>query len=283
MQPPRIWFITGTSTGLGRALAELILERGECVVATARQPAALDDLSACYGRDQLAVLKLDVTHLTDVVEAFAGAKAAFGRLDVVVNNAAYGHLGEVESMDDTTARDMFETNFWGALKVTREAIKFFRDSNPPGVGGRLLQLSSVLGVVGLGAHTFYAASKFALEGMTESLVDELDPAWNIKVTLIEPGWFRSAAVGKIVWSPRHPAYNNPDLPANRLRARWDGFVSPGDTRKAVEVFYRVAGLSNPPLRFAVGKDAVELIRKKLSVLEASIEEYQSWQEGLLVE
>ncbi|KAI0350185.1 NAD-P-binding protein [Trametes cingulata] len=283
MPASRVWFITGTSTGFGRALTELILERGENVIATARDPSTLHDLTQKFGEDRLLALKLDVTVAKDVTEAFARAGAAFGRIDVVVNNAGYGHLGEVESMDDATARAMFETNFWGAVTVTREAIRFLRDSNPPGLGGRLLQMSSTLGLVGIAAHTFYAASKHALEGMTEALAQELDPAWNIKITLIEPGWFRSAAVEKIVWSPRHPAYTNPDLPANRLRAQWNGFVSPGDTRKAVEVFYKIAALPDPPLRFPVGKDALELIRRKLSALQASMDQYESWSEGLLVD
>ncbi|KAI0775586.1 NAD-P-binding protein [Trametes elegans] len=283
MEAPRTWFITGTSTGLGRALTELVLERGERVVATARQPAALDDLTRAHGDSHLLVVKLDVTITEDVTEAFARAHAVFGRIDIVVNNAAYGHLGEVESMDDDTARAIFETNFWGALKVTRAAVAYFRDLNGPGIGGRLLQISSVLGLVGLGAHTFYAASKFALEGMTESLVQELDPSWNIKVILIEPGWFRSAAIGKIVWSPRHPAYTNTDLPANRLRAQWEGFVSPGDTRKAVEVFYKIAGLPDPPLRFLVGKDAIALVRDKLSKMETSVNDYEFLSEDLLVD
>ncbi|KAI0369413.1 NAD-P-binding protein [Pilatotrama ljubarskyi] len=283
MPASRVWFITGTSAGFGRALTELILEKGESVVATARRPSTLQDLTDKFGEDRLLTVKLDVTIAEEVTAAFAGAKAAFGRIDVVVNNAGYGHLGEVESMDDETARAMFETNFWGAVKVTREAIKFFRDSNPPGLGGRLLQMSSILGMVGIAAHTFYAASKHALEGMTESLAQELDPAWNIKITLVEPGWFRTAAVGKIIWSTRHPAYTNPDLPANRFRAQWDGFASPGDTRKAVEVFYKIAALPEPPLRFPVGKDALRLIRRKLSTLEASMDQYESWSEDLLVD
>ncbi|KAI0330507.1 NAD-P-binding protein [Cubamyces sp. BRFM 1775] len=282
MSYSRVWLITGTSTGFGRALTELVLERNERVVAIARQPSTMSDLSAKHGRDRLLVLNADVTVPEQVEEAFAQSKCAFGQLDVVVNNAGWAHLGEVESMDDATARAMFETNFWGAVKVTREALKFFRDCNPPGTGGRLLQISSVLGMVGLGAHTFYAASKFALEGMTESLVQELDPAWNIKITLIEPGWFRSAAISKIIWAKRHPAYDNPDLPANKVRAQWEGFSSPGDTRKAVEVFYKVSTLPDPPLYLPLGKDAIELVRKKMSMLDTVMTEYASWSEELLV-
>ncbi|KAI8986257.1 NAD-P-binding protein [Trametes punicea] len=277
----RVWFITGTSTGFGRALTELVLEKGERVVATARQPTALSDLTSEYGEDRLLVLKLDVTLPAEVEAAFVRARLQFGRLDVVVNNAGYGHLGEVESMDDSTARAIFETNFWGALKVTREAVKFFRESNPPGAGGHLLQISSILGLTGLAAHSAYCASKFALEGMTESLVQELDPAWNIKIIVVEPGWYHSAGASKAVWAPRHPAYSNPDLKANKIRADPGSHVTLGDTRKAVEAFYKMAALSEPPLHFPLGKDAIALVRKKVSELTATMEAYESWSEDLL--
>ncbi|KAI0775583.1 NAD-P-binding protein [Trametes elegans] len=280
MSPPRVWFITGTSTGLGRALAELILEQGEVVVGTARTPSALDDLAGRYPSDRLLVLKLDVTVQQHISDAFTQAKASFGRVDIVVNNAGYGDLGEMESVDDADARAIFDTNFWGATSVTRAAVKFFREANPPGLGGRLLQISSVLGVVGTPAYAFYTASKFALEGMTESLVQELDPKWNIQVTLIEPGWIKSAYFGKATWSVQHPAYASADLPVTKIRAEWDDFVPRGDTRKAVELFYRVAALPNPPLHFPVGVDAVALINKKLDAMKDIMHRYGSWSEGL---
>ncbi|KAI0350178.1 NAD-P-binding protein [Trametes cingulata] len=281
MSQHRVWLITGTSTGLGRALAELVLEKGEVAVATARKPAALDDLVQRYPKDRLLVVKLDVTVQEDITTAFTRAKDAFGRVDIVVNNAGYGDVGEVESVDEAAARAIFETNFWGATAVTREALRFFREENPPGHGGRLLQMSSVLGVVGTAAMAFYSASKFALEGMTESLVKELDPAWNIKVVLIEPGWFRSHCVSNATWSTPHPAYADPALPTNRLRAAWDKFVPAGDTRKAVKVFYEIAGLPDPPLHFPVGKDALLQIRKKNKMWEEVISTYESWSEDLL--
>ncbi|KAI0369428.1 NAD-P-binding protein [Pilatotrama ljubarskyi] len=281
MSQPRVWLITGTSTGLGRALAELVLEKGEAVIATARKPSVLDDLAQKYPKDRLLLLKLDVTVREHIVDAFAQAKKAFGRIDVVFNNAGYADTGEVESMDEATARAIFDTNFWGATAVTREALEFFREVNPPGHGGVLLQMSSVLGVTGTPAFAFYSASKFALEGMTDSLVKELDAQWNIKVTLIELGWFRSQCVPNAQWSTPHPAYTNPDLATNQLRAGWPESVAAGDTRKAVEVFFKIAGLPDPPLHFPVGKDALLAIRKKTAERIEVMDQYESWSEDLL--
>lgn len=179
MASPRVWFsksaifstgtpaqilplVTGTSTGLGKALVELVLAKGEIVVATARRTAPLDDLKAAYPASRLLVLKLDVSKPAEITAAFAQAKDAFGRLDVVVNNAGWGTFGEVESVVDADARAMFDTNFWGAVDVSRAALAFFREVNAPGVGGRLVQISSCCGVVGLPGQAFYCASKFGM-------------------------------------------------------------------------------------------------------------------------
>lgn len=154
-----------------------------------------------YSADRILVAKTDVTRPQEVADAFVHAKSVFGRVDVVFNNAGYADLGEIESVLDVDARALFETNFWGAVSVTREAVKFFRESNPPGDGGRLLQMTSMYGIVGANCLAFYSASKhgeqstslrpsesyspdvalIALEGFTKSIVQELDPAWNIKV------------------------------------------------------------------------------------------------------
>ena len=174
---PRVWFskplsrsvirmvvdllkVTGTSTGLGRELAELILEKGEIVVATARTPSTLDALSSKYPASRLLVQKLDITDQQQIIDAFSKAKEVFGRLDIIVNNAGFGNLGEFEILDEGESRDVFETNVWGTLKVTKEAVRFLRDENSPGVGGRLWQMSSYLGLVGWSSLSMYSASKF---------------------------------------------------------------------------------------------------------------------------
>ncbi|KAI0629806.1 NAD-P-binding protein [Trametes polyzona] len=272
----RIWFITGASSGFGRLLTEIILDKGENVIATARRPSALDDLAAQYPRDRLLVLKLDVTQQSEIVDAFAQAKSAFGRIDVVVNNAAYAVMGELEAVRDEDSRPMFETNFWGAAHVTREAVRFFREVNGPAVGGRLLQISSVSGVIGLPGIGLYSASKFALEGLTESVAGELDPAWNIKVTLIEPAGFHTEGPKKAVWGTPHPAYSNPALPATQMRKNFHQFEGYGDARKGAEAFYKIALVEDPPLRLPLGEHAVILTKQKAEQLLKDARLYESW-------
>lgn len=157
-----LWFlVTGTSTGLGRALAELILEKGEIVIATARNPSTLDPIAQEYPSDRLLVLPLDVTDSPQIAAAFAKAKETFGRIDVVVNNAGRGDAaGELELVDEAESRAIMETNYWGTYRVSKEAVRFLRDVNPKGHGGRLLQISSYLGLVGLAGGSPYVASKF---------------------------------------------------------------------------------------------------------------------------
>ena len=141
-------------------MVEVALERGEIVVATARRPATLEDLAKAHPRDRLLVLPLDVTQPQQVVDAFGDATRAFGRIDVVFNNAGFGEVAELEAMEEPLARAMLETNFWGAIRVTKEAVRCFRETNLPGAGGRMLQVSSYAGLVGLPGVAFYGASKF---------------------------------------------------------------------------------------------------------------------------
>ena len=152
--------VTGTSSGFGRELTEIVLQNGDIAIATARRPEVLADLVAKYPPDRLLTLKLDVTQPQDIAAAFAAALAKFGRIDVVANNAGYATLGEVEAVADADVRAMFETNFWGAANVSREAVRIFRDVNPAGAGGRLLQFSSMAGLRGSGGAAYYCATKF---------------------------------------------------------------------------------------------------------------------------
>ncbi|TFK84283.1 NAD(P)-binding protein [Polyporus arcularius HHB13444] len=279
---PKIWFITGASTGFGRVLTEIVLEKGDSVVATARRPAVLDDLVSNHPSDRLLTLKLDISLPEDVIAAFTAAKDKFGRIDIVVNNAGYGTLGEVEAFGDADARAIFETNFWGTANITKEAVKYMREVNPPGTGGKIFQVSSVAGVLGYAGMAHYSASKFALEGFSEALAGELDPAWNIKISIIEPGGFDTAALSKTWWAPAHPAYSNPALPTAIMRGKWESskFGVQGDARKAMEVLYKLAALEDPPLHFPLGKDAVEVVRKATTARVADAEKYASWSDNL---
>lgn len=193
--------VTGSSTGFGRETVVQALESGDKVVATLRKPSALDDLVKKYPADRLRIVKLDVTKPEEINAAFAQAKAAFGRVDIVFNNAGYVAVGENEAVPDEVSRPLFEVNFWGAVHVSQRAVRFFREENTP-QGGLLLQNSAMVGQAGVPAIGFYSATKHggyssqsyrlvslakcgafsALEGFSESLAKEVDPAWNIKVS-----------------------------------------------------------------------------------------------------
>ncbi|CDO72276.1 hypothetical protein BN946_scf184970.g128 [Trametes cinnabarina] len=263
MSPSKVWF--SATAGLGRALTELVLAKGDTAVATARGVSAIDDLKAQYPSDRLLVIKMDVTKPQEVADAFAEVKRTVGRLDVVFNSAASGAFGEVETVRDEDARAEIEVNFWGAWYVSRESVKFFREVNAPGVGGRLLQVSSMTGVIGSPGLGFYCASKFALEGLSEALAAELDPAWNIKVTLVEPDAYRTPGRRKVVWSPPHPSYSKSDLPASQLRAIWDSVNPTGDPAKAAKAFYEIASLADPPVHAPVGREQSRLSGKKRQI------------------
>lgn len=155
-------------------MCDTVLKNGDIVVAAARRTHMLDDLVAQYSAARVLVVKTDVIQPQSVSQTFARAKDAFGRIDVVFNNAGYTHLGEVESVQDVDARALFDTNFWGAVSVTREAVKFFRESNPPGAGGRLLQMTSMYGIAGVPCSAFYSASKHGKQPNTGMAVGTSD-------------------------------------------------------------------------------------------------------------
>jgi len=262
-------------------MAERALKNGDKVVATLRTPSALASLSSEYPPSALLVLQLDVTVSQDIISAFASAHEHFGRVDVVFNNAGYGLLGEVEGTPEDAARALFDANFWGAANVSKEAVRVFREMNKPS-GGRLLQNTSFLGVKGGVIRGFYAASKFALEGLSETLAAELDPEWNIKITLIEPGWFQTEGISSnAVRLPLHPAYDKPDLLVAKVHKLLKNSIpGGGDPAKAAEVIYRIAELPDPPMHFPLGKDSVQGVRKKGQEMVAEADLYGAWSEGL---
>ncbi|PIL33191.1 hypothetical protein GSI_04641 [Ganoderma sinense ZZ0214-1] len=257
----RVWFITGSNQGLGRALLEAILAAGERAVATARKPETLSELTAQYTPAQLLVVSLDVTNEEQIKAAFKATKEHFRRLDVVVNNAGYGIQGEIEATPEVEARRIVETLFWGAVHVTKEAIPLLRDLNPPGHGGRILNITSVGGYVANTTLAYYCAGKFALEGFTEALSKELVPAWNIRAVIIQPGGFRTEWAGSsMVTFPLPPAYDRPDAPSVKFRALLGHSHAMGDPRKAALALMQVAAMPDPPLRVQLGTDAALLVR-----------------------
>src|SRR3989454_7025154 len=179
----KVWFITGSSRGFGREFALAALKRGDQVAATARNTKALADLVERFG-DAVLPLRLDVTDRTQVFEAVAAAKERFGRLDVVVNNAGYSLIGAVEELGEQELRDELETNVFGVFHVTQAVLPVLRAQG----SGHIVQISSVMGLTTMGGAGGYSASKWALEGLSEALSQEVAP-FGIKVTVIEPGGF----------------------------------------------------------------------------------------------
>ncbi|EIW74822.1 NAD(P)-binding protein [Coniophora puteana RWD-64-598 SS2] len=277
----KIWLITGASSGLGRAMTDFVLQNGDIAIATLRQPDVLADLAAIYPSERLLILKLDVSQKSDVEEAFVKVKEVFGQLDVVYNNAGIMTWGKVESMDEGNAQKMFETNFWGASYVTREALKFFREVNKP-IGGRLIQVSSCLGVHARPGLGYYTATKFALEGLTETIVQEVDPAWNIKATIVEHGPFRSRITGAhMKHVPQRPAYTDPNMAGSQyFKVCADPASSNGDPYKVAAVMDKLARLDNPPLRLPLHKDTLEMVRTRLDVTTKELELYATWSDDV---
>ncbi|TDL15493.1 NAD(P)-binding protein [Rickenella mellea] len=280
---PQIWFVTGASNGMGLSVTEYLLAKGDAVIAAVRKPESMKDHQAKYGKDKLLVAKVNVQSQEDIDAAFEEARKTFGRIDVVYNNAGYSAVGEVEAMPMVDAKDMFETNFFGATRVSLAAVKFFREVNKPS-GGRLIQASSIFGLVPGGATGYYCASKYALEGMTESLAAELDPAWNIKVTLAEMGFFRTNFVKNHTYKVyTHPAYTNPQILGNITRsmlAKVDPTMIKGDPDKLAKRLYELANVQDPPLRVLLGLEGPAMLIPKLEKDASEREKYKSWAEGL---
>jgi NAD(P)-dependent dehydrogenase (short-subunit alcohol dehydrogenase family) len=183
---PRVFFVTGSSTGIGHALVEEILRQGDYVIATARKPETLQFSLASL--TNFVAVPLDLLDPNSVLTAFLTGVAKFGRIDVVVNNGGYGLSGPFEDLTDEDIKRQMDVNFTGALLSTRAAIKVMREQTPP--GGVIQQITSIGGRIGMPWMSMYSASKFALEGLTEAVAQEMDPKWRIKFTCIEPGGFR---------------------------------------------------------------------------------------------
>lgn len=240
---PKVWFITGTSRGFGRVWAEAALERGDRVVATARDTAQLDDLVARHP-DTVLPLALDVTDPAAVKAAVPEGQRHFGRLDIVVNNAGYGLFGAVEEISEAQARAQLETNLLGPLWVTQAALPIMRAQG----GGHVIQVSSIGGVAAFPLLGLYNASKWGLEGFTDAVAQEVAPA-GIHVTLVEPGpygtdWSGSSAV----WAEPLPEYDRFREARRAAAAR----LHPIDPRATATAMLDLVDTPEPPLRLFLG-------------------------------
>lgn len=189
MSPRRVFFVTGTSSGLGRMLVDEILARGDAVAATSRDASQLaSKFAGSITADTFLPLTMDVSDMASVDAAFDAAIATFGRIDVVVNNAGFGLCGPFEELSDAQVRAQIEINFFGCVNVTRRAVRAMREQTP--AGGLIQQISSMAGQKGMPTFSIYCASKWALAGFSEAVAQEVRPEWNITFTIVEPGGFR---------------------------------------------------------------------------------------------
>jgi NAD(P)-dependent dehydrogenase (short-subunit alcohol dehydrogenase family) len=268
-QNSKVWFITGSSTGFGRSLTEAVLRHGDRVVATARKPEQLDDVLSQYPQTAKAV-RLDVTDSQNVRDAIKAAIDAFGRIDVVVNNAGFASVGAIEEVSDDVIRRQFETNLFGALDVTRAVLPTLRQQR----SGHILNISSVGGFVSFGSLGIYCATKFALEGISEALAKEVAPL-GIKVTIVEPGAFRTEINGQALAVPDTRIDDYADSTGGILQwlESMDG-KQPGDPDKAAAAMIQVVESDKPPLRLALGADAVDTIAAKLESVKTELDAWK---------
>jgi NAD(P)-dependent dehydrogenase (short-subunit alcohol dehydrogenase family) len=247
----KVWLVTGASRGLGRAIAQAVLDSGDRLVATARDPRTLEEMVTPH-RDRALAVALDVTRADDARRAVAAAVGRFGRVDVLVNNAGYANTSAIEDVDERDFREQFETNFFGVFHVTRAVLPAMRDQK----AGHVIQISSVggrLGTPGLGA---YQSAKWAVEGFTEVLAREVGPL-GIRCTLVEPGGFRTDWAGSSmrIDEPSEPYRATVGAIAGHTRQQATGR---GDPTKAAQAILRIASVPEPPLRLLLGTDAVFL-------------------------
>lgn len=262
----KTWFITGASRGLGRQWAIAALDRGDRVAAAVRDPGAIGDLVSDYGAAVLP-LRLDVTDRAACFAAVQAAYGHFGRLDIVVNNAGYGQYGFVEELSENEARAQMETNFFGALWVTQAALPYLRAQG----SGHIIQVSSVGGITAFANLGIYHASKWALEGMAQSLAQEVS-GFGIHVTLIEPSGFVTDWVRDAPHSAPLAAYDGERAAFESAREdRTTGRGNPEASRAAI---LRVVDAEEPPLRVFFGDRALEWARQDYADRLATWEKWQ---------
>jgi NAD(P)-dependent dehydrogenase (short-subunit alcohol dehydrogenase family) len=262
----RVWLITGCSSGFGRAIAEAALARGDRVVATARRPeAALADLAG----DDVAIVPLDVTRQDQVDAAVQSAIDRFGRIDVLVNNAGYGSMGAVEEIDLGDLRALMDTMFFGAVALTQAVLPHMRAQR----SGAIVQISSQGGQLAFAGVGAYCSAKFALEGLTEALADEVNRL-GIRTLIVEPGAFRTEFGGASMHRSREIDAYADSAGATRMALDAVAGSQPGDPRKAAAAILTALDAPDPPLRLALGDDAVDNIRAKHDRLREDLDRWE---------
>ncbi len=265
----KIWLITGCSTGFGRALALEALHQGNKVGVSARKTDDIQDIIDKYPQTAIAI-KLDVTDVSEIASATSKITAHFGGIDVLVNNAGIGYFGAIEESEDTEVRRMFEINVFGLANMTKAVLPIMRKQR----SGHIVNIASIGGLVGYPGVGFYNATKFAVDGLSESLSKEIAPL-GIKVTIVAPSGFRTDWAGR-------SANNSPIIiddyastaGANKATIREYSGNQPGDPVKAAEAIVAAVNDPNPPLRLLLGAGAVKGARKKIIELQ---KDFDAWE------
>lgn len=267
---PRVFLVTGTSTGFGKELIEKILSSGDHAIATARNSSKLSFKGATS--DNLLAVDLDVTSKSSIDATFAKGLEKFKRIDVVVNNAGYGLSGPFETLSDNQIRTQMEVNFFGLIDVTRKALEVMRDVNKPS-GGLIQQITSIGGQRGVPTFSIYCASKWAVEGFTEALSHEIKPEWGIHVQCVEPGGFRTDWSGRSMafGERKTAAYDHIDAEKN---AKDRNGTQAGDPAKGANAMYELATMQDPPLRCVIGTDAYKAINGKLETYKENVAKFE---------
>jgi NAD(P)-dependent dehydrogenase (short-subunit alcohol dehydrogenase family) len=264
-----VWLITGCSTGFGRELAKLVLARGWRAVVTARDPSKVADIAEGHGGNAL-VLPLDVTNREQIDAAVAKTMERFGQIDVLVNNAGYGYLAAIEEGEDAAVRDMFETNVFGLVDITKAVLPVMRKQR----NGFIVNVSSIGGLSSFAATGYYHGTKYAVEGISESLAIEVKPL-GIDVMLVEPGPFRTNWAGpSIKESATMIDDYAPTAGERRKQTAARSGHQVGDPIRAAQAIIDAALSDTPPLRLLLGKMALELARKKLDLLR---KDFDAWE------
>ncbi len=268
------WLITGCSTGFGRAIARHVIELGHHVVVTARNPAQVEDLVAGHA-DRTLVLKLDVTSASDIAQAVAATEQRFGRIDVLVNNAGVGYFGAFEESDPDAVRAMFEINFWGLAAMTTAVLPGMRRRR----SGTIVNISSIGGLRARASLSYYAASKFGVEALSEALSQEVAPL-GIKVLLVEPGPFRTDWAGRSAGTATATIDDYADT-AGAMRNTVQSYSGkqPGDPDRAARAIVMAVNAAEPPLRLLLGKVALAGAHAKLDELRRDFDAWAEVTEG----
>jgi NAD(P)-dependent dehydrogenase (short-subunit alcohol dehydrogenase family) len=269
----QVWLITGCSKGFGKELARLVLARGWRAVVTARRPEQLKEVVEGH-EDRALAVKLDVTDRKQIAHAVEEAEKKFGRIDVLVNNAGYGYLAAVEEGEDEQVRAMFEANFFGLVALTNAVLPGMRRRR----SGRIVNISSIGGLVSFGATGYYHATKYALEGLSESLAIELAPL-GIKVTIVEPGPFRTDWAGQSLLESKIRIGDYDATAGERRRQTHDrNGKQQGDPARGAEAIIAAVSAENPPLHLLLGKPALALAHGKMEALK---KDFDAWRQTTL--